>query len=237
MPGNSQEKRGFQYFVTETGGDLSGYFTSSFWSHLVLQVCVAEPSLRHAVVAIGALHEEFAHNRLSYQMEMQSKKQLFAISQYTKAIGHLRKSLASGNQAPLTALMSCILFACFDSLRGHFDNAMTHLQSGLKILRDYKPQTTEDAHTVETHIIPLFMRLSIQAIIYVDTRSTPERKDLVNELTLICAKEKEVPREFESLEEARKHMNQSAHGIFRMFYMCESLLPILFFSTFISSEV
>lgn len=228
MPGNSQEKRGFQYFVTETSAELSGLFSNSFWEQLILQASAAEPSLRHAVVAIGSIHEEFSHNRLSYQVEEQSKRQAFATSQYTKAIGHLRKTLTDGNQVPLTALMSCILFACFDSLRGYFDNAMIHLQSGLKILKDYKPQSAEDAYTVETHITPLFMRLCIQAILYIDTRSTPERMELGSALTAICSKEKEVPEEFETLEEARQHMNQSGHGLFRMFYMCECQSPLFF---------
>lgn len=221
ISGTTQEKRGFQYFVTSTSEELSGFFTSSFWEHLILQASSTDPSLRHAVVAIGSLHEEFAHNRLSYNVETEGKGQAFATSQYTKAIAHLRKSLLSGKQAPMTALMSCILFACFDSLRGYFDNAMIHLQSGLKILRDYKARSPEDIHMLDTHITPLFMRLSIQAILYIDTRSTPERRDLVNELAEISAKETSVPEEFESLEEARKHMNQSANGLFRMFYMCE----------------
>ncbi|KAE8448182.1 hypothetical protein EG329_009786 [Mollisiaceae sp. DMI_Dod_QoI] len=226
MPGNSQEKRGFQYFVTTTAEELSGFFTGSFWEHLVLQASAAEPSLRHAVVAIGSLHEEFSHNRLSYDVETESKGQAFAMSQYTKAIGHLRRSLLDGKQAPLTALMSCILFACFDSVRGHFDHAMIHLHSGLKILGDYKARSPEDSHLVETSITPLFMRLSIQAILYIDTRSTPERRALVNALAEICASETDVPEVFATLEEARKHMNQSAHGLFRMFYMCEPEKPM-----------
>ncbi|KUJ20885.1 uncharacterized protein LY89DRAFT_778534 [Mollisia scopiformis] len=226
LPGSSQEKRGFQYFVTTTSAELSGFFTNSFWEHLILQASATDPSLRHAVVAIGSIHEEFAHNRLSYDVESESKGQAFAISQYTKAISHLRRSLLNGKQAPITALMSCILFACFDSLRGYFDNAMIHLQSGLKILKDFKAQSAEDAHMVETHITPLFMRLSIQAILYIDTRTTSERKDLVNEMAEICARETEVPEIFESLEDARKHMNQSAHGLFRMFHICDGTKPM-----------
>lgn len=85
-----------------------------------------EPALRHAVIGIGSLHEAFANRQLDYSPE--SIERGFAINQYTKAIGYLRKSLSSRTQEPLTALMSCILFVCFDSIRGHFESALVSIQ-------------------------------------------------------------------------------------------------------------
>lgn len=59
IPGTGAEKRGFQYFVANTAGELSGYFNEEFWNGFVLRGCWNEAALRHAVVSIGALHEEF----------------------------------------------------------------------------------------------------------------------------------------------------------------------------------
>jgi len=112
LPGSAQEKRGFQYFISQTGAELTGFYSSGFWEKLVLQASAAEPSLRHAVIAIGSIHEEFANRRLTYGTNDVSKGHAFAVNQYVKAIGHLRRSLADGTQAPLTALMSCIMFVC-----------------------------------------------------------------------------------------------------------------------------
>jgi hypothetical protein len=127
IPGTTEEKRGFSYFLNNTSSELSGYYDSSFWEQVLLQASVAEPALRHAVIGIGSLHESFANKRLDYSPDKIERG--FAINQYTKAIGHLRRSLATGNQQPLTALMSCILFVCFDSIRGHFGSAMVRLPS------------------------------------------------------------------------------------------------------------
>ena len=126
IPGNATERRGFNYFVLNTSAELSGYFDTSFWQRILLQASVAEPALRHAVISIGTLHESFANRELDYSSH--STERGFALNQYTKAIGHLRRSLATGNQAPLTALMSCVLFVCFDSIRGHFESAMVKCQ-------------------------------------------------------------------------------------------------------------
>jgi hypothetical protein len=224
-PGNSQEKRAFQYFISRTAVELSGFYSSSFWEKLILQASTADPSLRHAVIGIGALHEEFVNGNLKYDVD-RGKGHAFAVNQYTKAIGHLRRSLATGRQAPLTALMSCILFVCFDSLRGYFDSAMVHLHSGLKILRDLQINSAGDNHIVEENLGPLFGRLSLQSILYVDTRTTEARRDFVRQLSFVRTKDEEVPEAFATLEDARTCLNQAADGLFRVFYICDGkLLP------------
>lgn len=224
IPGNTEEKRGFHYFLQNTASELSGYYDSSFWESLILAASAQEPSLRHAVIAIGALHEDFSQKRLAYSPSSPDEYGTeFALGQYSKAIGALRRSLSSGKQEPLTALMSCILFVCFDSLRGWFESAMVHLQSGLRILRDMRMRAAKDDHIIEDNIAPLFMRLSIQSIIYVDTRSTPDRKAFARELMAVSSREIIIPEQFESLEEARNGLNQAADGLFRMFYSSYSL--------------
>lgn len=220
IPGNTEEKRGFQYFLTNTAVELSGYYDKTFWQYLLLQVSNAEPPLRHAVIAIGALHEDFSKKRLKYSPENSG----FAMKQYLKAIRHLRTSLATGTQAPLTALLSCILFVCFDSLRGQFTAAIVHLQSGLKILRDLRDRGTGDDEVIENVITPIFMRLSMQSILYIDTRKNYDRQAFAAEL-MQCRYNRDVPECFESLEEARNCMNQAADGLFRMLYTYDFELP------------
>jgi len=224
IPGNAEEKRGFQYFIKKTAPELSGYFDSSFWESLILQASSSEPSLRHAVTAIGSLHEDFNKHLLKYSTENTG----FAINQYTKAIGHLRKSLATGKHGTLTALMSCILFICFDSIRGHFTAAMVHLQSGLRILRDARARKSIDEHIIEETIAPLFMRLSVQAIIYLDTRNTSERRAFVEELMKTSFRSSDVTDTFETIEDARNGINDAMEGLFRMFYFCDGDLPFCF---------
>jgi hypothetical protein len=52
---NEQENRYFRAFSNESAAQLSGYFDSDLWHRLVLQGCESNASIRHAVIAIGAL--------------------------------------------------------------------------------------------------------------------------------------------------------------------------------------
>ncbi|KAF4637900.1 hypothetical protein G7Y89_g190 [Cudoniella acicularis] len=224
VPGTTEEKRGFSYFTNQTAPELNGFYSSGFWEHLILQASYNEPALRHTVIAIGALHEKFSQKRLGQSPEQESQELEFALNQYTKAIGHLRRALACGKQTPLTCLLACILFVCFESLRGYYASAIVHLQSGLKILRDLRRQAHNDL--VENTITPLFLRLSMQSILYIDTREQEDRKAFAKELTHVVSKLKPIPNSFETLEEARTSLNETTDSLFRMFYMCDGNVPM-----------
>jgi hypothetical protein len=98
------------------------------------------------------------------------------------------------------------------------------LHSGLKILRDLRLESAADSHIIEENLGPLFSRLSLQSILYVDTRTTEIRRDFVAQLSYIRRKDEEVPEEFETLDDARTCLNQAADGLFRVFYLCDGKL-------------
>lgn len=228
LPGTVDERRGFQYFVCNTAAELSGYFDTSFWEYLILQASVADPSLRHAIIGLGTLHEDFSNRKLDLATKCEVARSGFgfATGQYTKAISHLRRSLASGKQNPLTALMSCILFVCFDSLRGHFSSAIMHLQSGLKILHNSRLRSSRhDEDMIEENIAPMFMRLCIQAILYIDSREIPERMAFAEVISSISSRENIIPKEFQSLDAARRSLIQASDSLFRGSYMWDGNLP------------
>jgi hypothetical protein len=52
---NAAESRYFTLFHHQTALHLSGFYSPNLWSHIVLQASEAEPSIRHAVISIGAL--------------------------------------------------------------------------------------------------------------------------------------------------------------------------------------
>lgn len=83
-----------------------------------------------------------------------------------------------------------------------------------------KRSSTEN-HIIEESIAPLFRRLSLQSIIYVETKSAHDKMAFVRKLMDVSGKEIVIPEEFESLEDARNALDQAADGLFRAFYMWE----------------
>lgn len=102
------ERRSFDFFCQRTVRILSGIFNPTFWTRLVLQATHHEPAIKHAVIALGALHE-------CAQVGSRDEPSIFAMQQYGKAIGCLVEPIQGRQkQAADVALMTCVLFVCFE---------------------------------------------------------------------------------------------------------------------------
>jgi hypothetical protein len=96
---------------------ISGAFDSDFWSRLLLQASYHEPCVRHAIIALGALHEQFeSGEQLVSELGGGNKVDSeFALRQYVKSLGHLLEPVrGGGRQKADVALMTCVLFICFE---------------------------------------------------------------------------------------------------------------------------
>ncbi|KAK0101749.1 hypothetical protein ONS95_006901 [Cadophora gregata] len=146
------EQRSFSFFHQNTIPQLSSIFGSPSWkqlNRLLLQAVYHEPAVRHAAVALGALHEQFELNsRPHLSQNEQSLNTQFAVQQYVKALGYLvSPAKRRGKPAADVALITCILFVCFENLRGEYAMALSHINGGVKIIE-------EIAQTSSTPISP-----------------------------------------------------------------------------------
>jgi hypothetical protein len=85
----------------------------------VLQACHHNAAIRHAAIALGSLHEQSA--TISPPVPLGIGDLVtgsFALQQYNKAIQALLKPIPGSIRKPQqkvdVALITCILFACFD---------------------------------------------------------------------------------------------------------------------------
>jgi len=127
------------------------------------------PALKHAVVAFGTLHEKFSSEKLV--TAPQESEYIFSMQQYSRAVVKLRQSLEAGDMTPELVLMASLIFTSFDNLRGSFDTALMHLNSGLKVLKDWvknPDHTHAERMLLEKNLYPLFIRLGLQAVMFAD---------------------------------------------------------------------
>ncbi|KAH8600109.1 hypothetical protein B0O99DRAFT_503521 [Bisporella sp. PMI_857] len=179
---NQQEGQYFQIFRTKTAGELSGFFDSEFWTRSVLQESHSEASIRHAVVALGALYktlEKMAESppgspeaNPTYHVDSATSHYNFALQQYSNAVTRLRESIGSNEiRSNRTILMSIVLFTCFQSFTGDHKAAITQIQSGLGLLEERRqdsrqPLVRRQGDVVEDELVQMFTRLAVQAKSY-----------------------------------------------------------------------
>jgi hypothetical protein len=136
-----QELRSFTFFRSYTVRQIGSIFDAEFWNRLLLQAAYHEPAVRHSICALGALHEVFEKGHPGTKLletgEGKDQKRVgsddaFALQQFVKALGYFLepmkgtgKQLGNGKkddrgiekhmgQKADVALMTCILFICFE---------------------------------------------------------------------------------------------------------------------------
>ena len=216
VPGTSHELRVLEFFHVRTAPGLSSYFDANFWTRLVFQMSNAEPAIRHAMVAVGSLHQQrelgtkpvtvqrsaVIHDPLAVSVPItkhaSDHNDPFALTQYNKAILHLSKRLQDPVTTTEIALLACVLFVCVEFLRGEIEPAMKHFKSGMGIAiqtlsHDGSRKALATMQRIKENMLPFFNRLELLSMLFGNDASWEYP------VTLHQA----VPEEFASIVEAR----------------------------------
>jgi hypothetical protein len=176
--GSEKEYRYFDLFCAQTSFEIMPAHDSFSVRHMLLQASHFHSSLKHGIIALGALDKTAGmtlnFNKLSLDNVADSTRanehHQFALEEYIKAVADMRK----GNTLKdvRVTLLSILLIFCFEAWNGNMEMAVRQIQNGVRIIREWK-STYPDAdkiadgrspapHIVEHDLIMIFERLVIQ---------------------------------------------------------------------------
>jgi hypothetical protein len=158
----TDRERGYlDFFRIRTSTQCGGCFHDDFWCRLVLQLSSAEPAIRHATIALGAIHRNFE----SLAVNERLRNEAFPLQQCNKAIALLRKRLGNGSRQMETALVTCILLMSFAFLQGDTTTATSHYHSGISLLREWQQTSVLRSpwlyRSIEATLVKLFIRMEL----------------------------------------------------------------------------
>jgi hypothetical protein len=235
----------FEMLRLKMGVKLSGIFHSEFWDRLVLQASADEPAVRHAVAAIGSAYrsDRLARDDYDHDHDHGSDRKVVsnnemdtegtrALLEYNMAIRCLTAHLSRTDICSLrVALITCMLFICFEYLRRNLRTGDTHLVNGLRLLRDIQTRRGPDGgdgalvvgnapDCLDDYIAEAFARLNLQCALF----------GLGSPFTEIPRRRREglfsfeIPPAFESVQQARRQLDELLSGTYHLLlqHCCQS---------------
>ncbi|KAJ4312884.1 hypothetical protein N0V94_007224 [Neodidymelliopsis sp. IMI 364377] len=212
---SDRERECLEWFHHRLVPELSSRLAEGFWPALVMPALLNEPVLAHAVIALSSVHRNAA---LALDRTHLGSEHV-VVEHYNQSLRQLRSAIGfGGNTTVSLALVSCLLYTLLERLRGRFEQAEMHLQSGLRLLKDVhqrlcvnmygttllKRSTSVDPDQVK--ILQGFASLHLESKLF--GTNSPGIDILVQ------SSEEDVPsRAFRSLEEARYSLNKLVHAI------------------------
>jgi hypothetical protein len=150
-----------------------------------LQACDSEASIRHAIIALGALanlsQAAVADASRSTCGTRPVQYYQYALLQYGKAIEHMRAAVSSNFPKPRTTLLCCFLIIIFEAGLGNDKLVVDQIHNGISVLHNWRAQYADaNKHVlgfsspapkiIEDDLVRAFSRLEIQTLYILDGR-------------------------------------------------------------------
>jgi hypothetical protein len=171
---NEEESRYFEIFSTNTAYEIFPNIEMGKLRLMFLQACDSQDSIRHAIIALGALdmtsqasQTQVQAARVKYGITALHHYQ-HAIKEYARALKYARMD---GEKDFRTALINCLAILSFEGWIGNHEVAVQQIRVGTSLLKEWKERYRErtvsgfstpassDEENVLSHV---FTRLSIQ---------------------------------------------------------------------------
>ena len=134
------ERMHFEFFLLKTAPGSNTYVSSPFWSHIVPQACLQEPTIRHTILALSAWHRTFEYS--------DRDDSIFSIQHYDKALAHahtLLKRAENRNPSDLNLVfIALLMFHCVQDVIGDYAAAQTSLITCRSLVRDIPHNSCSD---------------------------------------------------------------------------------------------
>ncbi|KAL6900091.1 hypothetical protein GGI43DRAFT_406285 [Trichoderma evansii] len=118
--------------VTYLGGFLD---QTRLWTATMPQVTLEDTTLRYGAMAVGALRTAYQVQGSETGLELNNRHYLNAIVYYCEAL-RMQSEMKPTREGLRTALLSSLLFVCFESQRGNVPAALKHVTHGFTMLNE-----------------------------------------------------------------------------------------------------
>ena len=225
---DQNEHRYFNVFSGKTAYHLGGFYDGVLWKRIVLQAAELDPSIRHCVMAIGAL--DMTTSKMAETKTFLGQRQtcirkgalnvaegkpgitaeehnLFALKSYSRAVKEMREAALKEKHDLRTKLLASILIICFETYHGYYDSAARQVRTSVKLLEEAEKKKKSYGMTqepIEDELVRVFDRLDVQLMSHTDQFLLDEHKELKNYGEEVI---ENMPAEFATISDARRYFN------------------------------
>jgi hypothetical protein len=204
--------RSFEFFRARVAREISSYFDAKFWNQMVMQAGMAEPTVRHAILALSSLYEAGAMSLSVHQPSSSDRRRYltgFAIRHYTKAVALLYNRISLTAPSLEVILISCLIFIWLEFLQDNVDTALNHLQGGIRILAEQ--QYLAGSPTLVKQLARYFTRLHVQASLHGSVTTEFDYNTIIGSTELPV----NGPLNFSTIQDARINLDSKMYAVFR----------------------
>jgi len=127
-------RRALDFFQHQTALQLDKPFSIDLCSQWLSRLMHHEPAIKHGVIAVASLHENFMRPSGA---EAKEERKILALHHYGKSINEVvQLNKKASESASTTTLITCLLYCLAESLQGHLHSSWKHIVAGIQLLAE-----------------------------------------------------------------------------------------------------
>lgn len=205
----------FDYYCNHTALRIGGPFDTNLWLQTVTQVSQESSSIRHAVIALGALNiarSEICQRYGFYDYSKTSNRHhQYALQEYSKALQGMREAIHGPKKDSIQPLIASLLVFCVECLLGHRSAASLHASSAVSLISQLRCKRLEETFAfsgpspdpLDIELYSAFSNLDLQALLFVDNRPWKMHQDLLTEMESFIRR---MPNHFSEIKKCRNYL-------------------------------
>jgi predicted RNA-binding Zn ribbon-like protein len=152
----TREYESLDFFIKHASISLGGIVASPFWHRELLRAAHWHSSIRHALIALGAMYRRYFQGATSSLLPADDSDVhlRFALQQCNEAIHALTEPTQQDSEArslhQINVITCAVLFGSMACLQGHQRAILQHFSSGIRIMHelDREPQARSKQHPI-----------------------------------------------------------------------------------------
>lgn len=205
------DSRAYDFFLRVAADGLSKGMDDGFWGYLLPQLCEYDETIRHAILALSALHEHPICDGTNIQY---TEEQARGVTWYKSSIRKAMVFAADRNEDEQMeySLLTCLLFAIIEMQHANYSGSKILLTHGLHLISRYRhkyPHGRTAAPLWFQDILPIFGHQLLSIGIF-RSEISPRYNGIVNDLL------RPTNTKVASLKDARDALLATAHDTMQL---------------------
>jgi hypothetical protein len=175
------ERWAFEFYFERVAPSIAGMLDLPFWRGIIIHMCRSEPAIWDAIIALSSLYYDKSESKDDFiplftddsvYGGKDTVRSTQAIEWYARSLSNIRSQIKSATINTQVALVSCILFTCFEALYGNPTQAYElYCQGSALIYSLHSPAAKPSAQiiaesTFASNILPIFIRQGMTTFLF-----------------------------------------------------------------------
>lgn len=181
MRTRTDERWAFEFYFDQVTPNASGVPDLDFWRGVVIQICHYEPAIWDAVIALSSLYfTTYESKEDSFPLFTFTDDSAYggtvtraqAFEWYARSLSSIRSQINQSTINPQVALVSCMLFICFEALCGNITQAYKLYCQGSALMYSLCSPTVNHFAQMSSdsaffsNVLPIFIRLGMSTFLF-----------------------------------------------------------------------